>query len=132
MPSKVFLFDEGGWLYCTDVTLEDGTYHGWVENGAWHLMYDTKLEGWFACETRSHANSLVAVTKGKAKLCWACDPASVSGNRWDRYNEVIEDARFRYASGEPADFTIKPDPIDEEYELYLKLKAKYDDDDIPY
>jgi hypothetical protein len=114
MTGKVFLFDNDHWLYCSDVTLEDGVYHGWVKNGAWHLMYDTKLEGWFACESRAAANSLVAVTKGYKKLAWACDP----GKGGD-YNTVIADAQERYAAGEPADFELKPNPVrkDEEDEV---------------
>lgn len=31
MASKVFLFENDHWLYCSDVTVEDGVYHGWVE-----------------------------------------------------------------------------------------------------
>ncbi len=102
MASKVFLFDDNNWLYCSDVTVEDGVYHGWVENGAWHLMYDTKLEGWFACHSRKAADSLVAVTKGRKKLSWACDP----GKGFD-YNSVITDAQERYAAGEPANYVLK-------------------------
>ncbi len=117
MSYKVFLFDNDNWLYCSDVTLEDGVYHGWVENGAWHLMYDTKLEGWFACHSRAAANNLVAVTKGHKKLTWACDPARALFG----YNAVIEDARTRYAAGEPADYELKLDPVDE-----------LDDEEIPF
>lgn len=119
MSYKVFLFDNDHWLYCSDVTLEDGVYHGWVENGAWHLMYDTNLKGWFACESRDHADSLVAVTKGSKELVWACDP----GKGFD-YNTVIEDAKKRYAAGEPADFELKPEP-EPVYELE-------DDEEIPF
>jgi hypothetical protein len=119
MSSKVFLFEDDHWLYCSDVTLEDGVYHGWVENGAWHLMYDTRQEGWFACHSRDAADSLEAVTKGRKKLTWACDP----GKGFD-YNEVIEDARVRYESGEPADYELKPEPeYEDEYE---------DDDGVPF
>jgi hypothetical protein len=116
MTYKVFLFDSDNWLYCSDVTFEDGVYHGWVENGAWHLMYDTKLEGWFACHSRAAADSLVAVTKGYKKLTWACDP----GKGFD-YTTVINDARERYAAGEPADFKLKPEPVNE-----------LDDDEVPF
>lgn len=116
MSYKVFLFDDDNWLYCSDVTLEDGVYHGWVENGAWHLMYDTELEGWFACHSRSAADSLVAVTKGHRKLTWACDP---SDELFD-YNSVIEDARKRYAAGEPADYVLKEVVYEEE------------DDEVPF
>src|SRR6056297_2912052 len=117
MSYKVFLFDDDHWLYCSDVTLEDGVYHGWVVNGAWHLMYDTELEGWFACHSRAAADSLVAVTKGCKKLTWACDPAQALFD----YNTVIADARERYAAGEPADYELKPEPVYEE-----------DDDEVPF
>ena len=117
MSYKVFLFENDYWLYCSDVTLEDGVYHGWVENGAWHLMYDTKLNGWFACRSRDAADSLVAVTKGYKELVWACDPYQALFD----YNDIIADARERYAAGEPADFELKPEP---EYEP--------DDDEIPF
>jgi hypothetical protein len=39
MSYKVFLFDDDNWLYCSDVTFEDGMYHGWVENGHWDWCY---------------------------------------------------------------------------------------------
>lgn len=117
MSSKVFLFENDHWLYCSDVTFEDGVYHGWVENGAWHLMYDTKLKGWFTCHSRAAADSLVAVTKGYKKLTWACDP----GKGFD-YNDIIADVRERYAAGEPANYELKPDPVDE----------LEDDEEIPF
>jgi len=117
MSYKVFLFENDHWLYCSDVTLEDGVYHGWVENGAWHLMYDSKLKGWFACHSRAAADSLVAVTKGYKELVWACDPARALFD----YNSVIEDAKKRYAAGEPADFELKPEPVYEN-----------DDEEIPF
>lgn len=118
MATKVFLFDNDQWLYCRDATLEDGVYHGWVENGAWHLMYDTNLEGWFACHSRAAADSLVAVTKGSKKLTWACDPVK---SLFD-YNSVIENARERYLSGEPANYNLKSDLVHEDDE----------DDEIPF
>lgn len=118
MSYKVFLFDDDHWLYCSKVTLEDGVYHGWVQNGGWHLMYDTKLEGWFACHSRAAADSLVAVTKGYKKLTWACDPARALFD----YNTVIADARERYAAGEPANYELKPEPVDE----------LEDDEEIPF
>jgi hypothetical protein len=118
MSYKVFLFDDDNWLYCSEVTLEDGVYHGLVENGNWHLMYDTKLNGWFACHSRAAADSLVAVTKGYKKLTWACDPSQALFD----YNTVIADARERYEAGEPADYELKPEPVDE-FE---------DDEEIPF
>ncbi len=118
MSYKVFLFDNDNWLYCSDVTYEDDVYHGWVENGAWHLMYDTKLEGWMACHSRAAADSLVAVTKGYKKLNWACNPAQTLFD----YNSVIKDARKRYAAGEPADYELKPESVYEDE----------DDKEIPF
>ena len=106
MTSKVFLFDDDNWLYCRDVTLKDGVYHGWVENGAWHLMYDTSHEGWLACRSRAAADNLVAVTKGYKKLTWACDPG-----KGRSYNDIIEDAKQRYAAGEPANYELNPEPV---------------------
>ncbi len=117
MASKVFLFDDDNWLYCSDVTVEDGVYHGWVENGAWHLMYDTNLEGWFACHSRAAADSLVAVTKGRKKLTWACDPNTMCRD----YNGVIENAKARYESGEPANYVLK--------EVVYKDE---EDDEVPF
>ena len=117
MSYKVFLFENDDWLYCSDVTLEDGVYHGWVVNGNWHLMYDTKLKGWFACHSRAAADSLVAVTKGYKELVWACDP-----DKGFDYNDVINDARERYAAGEPANYELKPEPVDE----------LEDDEEIPF
>lgn len=111
MASKVFLFDnDNWWLYCSDVTFEDGVYHAHVENGCWHLMYDTSLEAWFACESRRHADGLVAVNKGKAKLTWVCDPCT---NRRD-YNTVIEDAKQRYEAGELANYDLRPKHVYED------------------
>jgi hypothetical protein len=107
MAYKVFLFDNTTWLYCEDVTFEDGVYHGEVINGGWHLMYDTKLEGWFACHSREAANSLVAVTKGHKKLTWACDPYKPIFD----YNKVIEEAKERYKAGEPANFELKEEHV---------------------
>jgi hypothetical protein len=124
MASKVFLFGDDMWLYCTGVTLENGVYHAHVENGCWHLMYDTDLEAWFACQSRSHADSLVVVNKGKAKLRWACDPCT---NSLD-YNTVIEDAKQRYMYDEPANYVL----TDSDYQRYLKLKAKYENQDDEY
>jgi hypothetical protein len=114
---KVFLFDDDNWLYCSDVTLEDGIYHGWVVNGGWHLMYDTKLEGWFACHSRAAADSLVAVTKGRKKLTWACDPFK---SLFD-YNSVIGAARERYAAGESANYVLKEVVYEDE-----------EDDEVPF
>lgn len=86
-----------------DITFEDGVYHGWVINGNWHLMYDTELKGLFACHSREAADNLVAVTKSYSELKWACDPSKALFD----YNIVIEEARKRYESGEPANFELK-------------------------
>lgn len=102
MSYKVFLFEPDSWLYCENVSFENGVYHGWVINGGWHLMYDTKIEGFFACYSREAADSLVAVTKGNRKLVWACDPFK----KLFDYNIVIEGARVRYARGELANYIL--------------------------
>lgn len=121
MSYKIFLFDDDNWLYCEDVTFEDGVYHGRVINGVgWHLMYDTKTEGCFACHTREATDSLVAVTKGYKKLTWASDPYKPIFD----YNDVIQEAKERYKAGEPAN-----------YELKEKQVIAYEDDledDIPF
>lgn len=134
MTSKVFLFDEYGWLYCSDVSYDkDDTWHGWVVNGDWYLMYDTKLKGLFAFKDKSYAGSLVAETKTKAELTWVCDPDLKNIGRLN-YNAIIQDAEERYKNGEPANYTIAVKEVDKEYELYLKLREKYDpyEDDIPF
>lgn len=95
MTHKVFLFENDHWIYCSDVTFEDGVYNGWVINGHWEMWAtDTTVK------SRQHTH--------ETKIIWACDP----GKDWD-YNAVIADARERYAAGEPADFELKPDPVDE-------------------
>lgn len=103
MTYKVFLFDNDQWLYCEDVSLENSDYHGWVINGNWHLMYDTDLRWLFACYSREAANSLVVVTKIYTNLIWACEPDKALID----YNVVINEARERYKSGEPANFEVK-------------------------
>jgi hypothetical protein len=105
MSTKVFLFEDDKWLYCDDVSLEDGVYHVSVINGNWTAWIDT-------------VNSTVKSSQHseESQLIWACDP----GKGFD-YNAVIEDAKKRYAAGEPADFEVKPEP---EYED--------NDDGIPF
>lgn len=74
-------------------------------------------------------------------MVWACDPNTES----HEYNQVIQNARERYAAGEPANFDIGSDKDfelyqklkakyenDDEYDLYLELREKYDDDEIPF
>jgi len=118
MVSKVFLFDEHNWLYCSEVRLKDGVYTGWVENGAWHLVYDTKtkiLESYRSAGDKRHSRK--PVTSWTGELIWMCYP-----NRFG-YNEVIADAEERYKSGEEAD-----------YSLYSIEKAKTDEceDEVPF
>lgn len=121
MTGKVFLFGNNNWLYCSDVSYNNGTWRGWVVNGNWHLMYDTKLKGLFACIDAAHANSLVAVTKSREELTWACDVNLKHVGRW-YYNDVIQDAQTRYENGEPANYVIQP----------KKVKARDEYDDIPF
>lgn len=143
MAYKVFLFGNDQWLYCNDVSFEDGVYHGEVINGSWHLMYNTKTKDWLACHSREDADNGIAVTKGCENLTWVCDPTEVLFD----YNTVIAEANERYKAGEPANFEIntkkefdeykklkaKYEVTDEdEYNLYLELCEKYDDDGIPF
>jgi hypothetical protein len=102
MVRKVFLFDEIRWLYCSDVRLEDGIYSGWVENGAWHLVYDTKtklLE--FYQGSGEKRLDFKPVTYGSAELIWACYPNGIG------YNQVIENAKEKYKSGEEANYSLE-------------------------
>jgi len=104
MVYKVFLFDNDNWLYCSEVTLEDGVYHGWVINGHWEMRAtDTTVK------SIQHTH--------ETKIIWACDP----GKGFD-YNDVIADARERYTAGEPANYELKSEPVDE-FE---------DDEEIPF
>jgi hypothetical protein len=105
MSTKVFLFEDDKWLYCDDVSLEDGVYHVSVINGNWTAWIDTVNN---TVKSSQHSE--------ESQLIWACDP----GKGFD-YNAVIEDAKKRYAAGEPADFEVKPEP---EYED--------NDDGIPF
>jgi hypothetical protein len=90
MTSKVFLFENDHWLYCSDVTVEDGVYHGWVVNGAWEMWAtDTTVK------SRQHTH--------ETKIVWACDPNTMSRD----YNGVIDNAKARYELGEPADYVLK-------------------------
>ena len=103
MASKVFLFENDHWLYCSDVTVEDGVYHGWVENGAWEMWAtDTTVK------SRQHTH--------ETKIVWACDP----GEGFD-YNSVIVDAQERYAAGEPANYDLKEVVYEDE-----------EDDEVPF
>ena len=99
MSTKVFLFEDDHWLYCSDVTLEDGVYHGRVINGAWNAWIDPANN---TVKSNQHSQ--------EAKLIWACDPHQ---NLFD-YNAVISDARVRYESGESADYELKPEQVYED------------------
>jgi hypothetical protein len=108
MSTKVFLFEDDTywkWLYCDYVSLEDGVYRASVINGNWTAWIDTVNN---TVKSSQHSE--------ESQLIWACDP----GKGFD-YNAVIEDAKKRYAAGEPADFEVKPEP---EYED--------NDDGIPF
>jgi hypothetical protein len=128
--SKVFLFNTEYWLYCTDVAFVDDTWQGWVVNGAWYMEYDTKLGGLFVYKNKSDAASFFAVSTFKAELSWVGNIGDFDGQKRIDYNDVLEDAKVRYVNGEPADYDVTPEPVDEEYELYLRLRDKYDD--IPF
>ena len=106
MATKVFLFEDDKWLYCDDVSLEDGVYRASVINGNWTAWIDT-------------VNSTVKSSQHsqESQLIWACDPHQ---NLFD-YNAVISDARVRYESGESADYELKPEPVYED-----------NDDGIPF
>jgi hypothetical protein len=145
MTSKVFLFDNHNWLYCSGVSFKDGVWRGFVENGAWHWYYDSKTS-----EQRAYANEQSEnrgqepVTVSTTTLLWACDvPVSKSGR--NDYNSVIARAEELYKSNEPSNFNIGPDKSfelyqklkakyenDDEYDLYLELCEKYEDDGIPF
>lgn len=110
VASKVFLFDEQSWLYCSDVTHKNGVWTGWVENGAWFMHYDENTSILKACQNgRSIKNP---VTERKAKLTWACDKNGIG------YNSVIANAENRYKSGEEANYklTNKKKPVKEDYD----------------
>lgn len=128
MVSKVFLFGEHSWLYCSDVRLKDGVYNGWVENGAWYLSYDTKtkLKESYR-DAGEKRNGYAPVTSWTGELTWMCYPKGI------RYNEVIADAEERYKAGEEANYSLesikKQQKEDNDYELYLKLRKRFDPED---
>lgn len=113
MVSKVFLFGGRSWFYCSDVMLEDGVYSGWTVNGNWHLVYDTRtkiLESY-----RNEEEKRIGwkpMTSWKGKLTWMCYPEGLG------YNEVIENAKKRYKSGEKANYSLEPikKPKTDEYD----------------
>lgn len=92
MASKVFLFNETTWLYCSDVTFKDGVYRGYVVNGAWDMTADTKTN------TISNIHSTYTV-----EFTWACDANEMCRD----YHVVIANAEARYEAGEPANFVVK-------------------------
>jgi len=108
MSYKVFLFENDKWLYCGDLSYDgNGCYEGRVINGEYNIAIDTTVD------VINHAHGT-----NEAKLIWACDPFAASFD----YNLVINDARERYAAGEPADYELKPQPEIEED----------DDDEVPF
>lgn len=113
VSSKVFLFDEQSWLYCSNVTHKNGIWTGDVVNGSWYLHFDENTGILKACQGRNIKNP---VTESKVKMTWACDKSEeVFG-----YNAVIADAEDRYREGEEAN-----------YVLTNKTK-QYEDDGIPF
>jgi hypothetical protein len=118
MVSKVFLFDGHTWLYCTNVRLKEGVYNGWVENGAWHLFYDTKtklLESYGGAGEKRHGNK--PVSSLTCELTWM-------GNlKGTGYNSVIENAKERYKAGEEANYSLEP--------IEKKSKEVYEDE-VPF
>lgn len=100
MSTKVFLFENDHWLYCSDVTFEDGVYTGWVVNGAWKMQAtDTTIKS--------------ARHSYETKMIWACDPNTMSRD----YNGVIDNAKARYESGEPANYVLKEVVFEEDDEV---------------
>lgn len=118
MVSKVFLLDRHGWFYCSNVSLKDGVYTGWVENGAWYFVYDTKtciVESYQSAEEKRLGWK--PVVSADSNLTWMCYPDYPEGFG---YNEVIENAKKRYEAGEEANYSLepikktKPDEYDDE------------------
>jgi hypothetical protein len=140
MTSKVFLFDKQNWLYCSGVSFKEDVWRGWVENGAWHLVYNT-IDKSFKCyrDSADERADYLPINERTATLTWMCDP--IKGN----YNAVIADAKQRYENQEQPTAEIGPDrdyelflklkakyENDNEYDLYLELKERYDDDEVPF
>lgn len=140
MSSKVFLFDDNNWLYCSDVSFKDGVWRGWVVNGAWHLVYNTVDES-FKCyhDSADERADYLPINEDTATLTWMCDPQGRD------YNSVIADAAQRYRANESAVVEIGIDKNfalyqklkakyenDDEYDLYLELREKYEDDGVPF
>lgn len=116
--SKVFLFGEHGWLYCSDVRLKDGVYTGWVENGAWYLVHDTKTgltESYQGAGERRLGYK--PVTSWTGELTWMCYPQGIG------YNEVITNAEERYKAGEEANYSLEP---------IKKVKTDEYDDEVAF
>ena len=144
MASKVFLFDTSGWLYCSDVSFQNGMWRGWVENGAWHLVYNTMDKSLQAYRNSADERAdFLPVTESKTTLTWMCDRGQQTDGR--DYNQVIADAEQRYKANEPTNDVIGVDKNfalyqklkakyenDDEYDLYLELREKYEDDGIPF
>lgn len=118
MVSKVFLFDKHNWLYCSDVRLKDEVYSGWVENGAWYMIYDTKT-GLLESHQSAGEKRLdwKPVTSVIVNLDWMCYPQGIG------YNVVIDNAEDRYKSGEEANYSLEP---------IKKVKTGEYKDEVPF
>jgi len=111
VASKVFLFNKNHWLYCSDVTHNNGIWTGWVQNGAWYLHFNENNNIFKACkDARSTKNP---VTMIESILTWACDPFKTLFD----YNSVIADAEERYKAGEEANYVLtkKKKSVKEDY-----------------
>ena len=96
MANKIFLFDGGIWLSCSEVSYLDGIWSGYVVNGHWHLEYNI---------TDNHLKAYSGkrlVTESTSVLTWICD----SDPSYIGYNDKISNAKERYENGELANFTI--------------------------
>lgn len=117
MVSKVFLFNGQDWFYCSDVRLKDGVYTGWVENGAWHLVHDTKTGLTESYQSAGEKRlGYKPVTSWVGKLTWMCYPKGIG------YNDVIENAKERYDAGEEANYSLES----------IKKKTKEVYDEVPF
>jgi hypothetical protein len=117
MVSKVLLFNEKYWLYCSDVRLKEGVYSGWVENGMWHLIYDTNTK-LLECYRTAEEERLgwKPVTSWTGELTWMCYPEGFG------YNKVIANAEERYKAGEEANISLEP--------IMMKTEEVYDE--VPF
>lgn len=118
MTSKVFLFGEHDWLYCSDVRLQDGVYTGWVENGAWYLVYNTKTGLVESYQSAGEKRlDYKPVTSWVGELTWMCYTQGFG------YNTTIENAKERYKAGEKANYSL---------ESIKKTKTDEYEDEVPF